>query len=288
MTVTFAGMTHDFRNATDALGAHAQRVHPGRLRGAVPQLVRSERRPDRRGATRRLEPSAVRAPCEHVFVRWDALAEPDRRQPRLPGSADPVVRTFDAPEALDIRFHEVQAKSALNRVPDALADAVPLDHQPVQRLHSCVHFLFRSSDAHLPRPERRPRLRARDRRQGQPARGAAGRAGAPVMGARARGARDQHRPLPVGREALRPDARGLAGDAAVRHAVVRAHQVAAAAARRRRDARARRRAGVPGQPVDSHARREGLARDRAAHAEPACADRGGQRRSRKRASPPGS
>jgi DNA repair photolyase len=31
--------------------------------------------------------------------------------------ADAVIRTFDAPEALDIRFHEVRAKSVLNRVP---------------------------------------------------------------------------------------------------------------------------------------------------------------------------
>ncbi len=30
---------------------------------------------------------------------------------------DAVVRTFDAPEALGIRFHEIKAKSALNRVP---------------------------------------------------------------------------------------------------------------------------------------------------------------------------
>ncbi len=41
--------------------------------------------------------------------------ENERPLPRL--GADAVVRTFDAPEALDIRFHEVRAKSALNRVP---------------------------------------------------------------------------------------------------------------------------------------------------------------------------
>ena len=29
-----------------------------------------------------------------------------------------VVRTFDAPEALGINFHEVQAKSAINAVPE--------------------------------------------------------------------------------------------------------------------------------------------------------------------------
>ena len=41
-------------------------------------------------------------------------------QARLPGYREPaVVRHFDAPEALDTRFYEVRAKSALNRVPEA-------------------------------------------------------------------------------------------------------------------------------------------------------------------------
>jgi len=53
-----------------------------------------------------------------VFVRWDNLEVDRDRQRRLPRlGEDAVVRTFDAPEALDIRFHEVRAKSALNRVP---------------------------------------------------------------------------------------------------------------------------------------------------------------------------
>jgi DNA repair photolyase len=36
---------------------------------------------------------------------------------RLPGYSDVTVRHFDAPEAVDTRFYEVQAKSVLNRVP---------------------------------------------------------------------------------------------------------------------------------------------------------------------------
>jgi DNA repair photolyase len=55
-----------------------------------------------------------------VFVRWDNLlvkaGEEQRRLPRLDGA---VIRTFDAPEALGVRFHEIQARSALNRVPAA-------------------------------------------------------------------------------------------------------------------------------------------------------------------------
>ncbi len=52
-----------------------------------------------------------------MFVRWDNLAvdaeDGQRPLPNLPGA---VVRTFEAPEALGIRFHEIHAKSALNKV----------------------------------------------------------------------------------------------------------------------------------------------------------------------------
>src|SRR4051812_48510796 len=57
--------------------------------------------------------------CEHTFVRWDELKVEVEEERRLPGYSDgAVVRTFDAPEALDTRFYEVRAKSALNRVPE--------------------------------------------------------------------------------------------------------------------------------------------------------------------------
>jgi DNA repair photolyase len=53
-------------------------------------------------------------------VRWDNLQLGNEEQARLPGHRDPaVVRHFDAPEALDTRFYEIRAKSALNRVPEA-------------------------------------------------------------------------------------------------------------------------------------------------------------------------
>ncbi len=55
-----------------------------------------------------------------MFVRWDNLRIESEDEHRLPGYRDPaVVRRFDAPEALDIRFYEVHAKSALNHVPKA-------------------------------------------------------------------------------------------------------------------------------------------------------------------------
>ena len=57
--------------------------------------------------------------CEHMFVRWDNLTIEAQEGAALPGYREPaIVRHFDAPEALDTRFYEVRAKSALNRVPE--------------------------------------------------------------------------------------------------------------------------------------------------------------------------
>jgi DNA repair photolyase len=54
--------------------------------------------------------------CEHTFVRWDE--QKVEKDLRLPGVGDgTVTRTFDAPEAMGINFHEVKARSALNHVP---------------------------------------------------------------------------------------------------------------------------------------------------------------------------
>jgi DNA repair photolyase len=55
-----------------------------------------------------------------VFVRWDNLKVEAEASHTLPGYREPAaVRRFDAPEALDVRFYEVQAKSVLNKVPKA-------------------------------------------------------------------------------------------------------------------------------------------------------------------------
>jgi DNA repair photolyase len=49
-------------------------------------------------------------------MRWDEQRV--EKDMRLPGIGDgTVVRTFDAPEAMGINFHEVRARSALNHVP---------------------------------------------------------------------------------------------------------------------------------------------------------------------------
>src|SRR3954451_5069314 len=53
-------------------------------------------------------------------MRWDELKIEAEEERTLPGYRDSaVVRRFDAPEAMDIRFYEVRAKSALNQVPKA-------------------------------------------------------------------------------------------------------------------------------------------------------------------------
>ncbi len=52
-------------------------------------------------------------------MRWANLTIEQDEATRLPGYRDPaVIRRFTAPEALDMRFYEVHARSALNRVPD--------------------------------------------------------------------------------------------------------------------------------------------------------------------------
>jgi len=51
-------------------------------------------------------------------MRWDQQRVEKEDAGRLFGLAEEsVVRTFDAPEAMGINFHEVRARSALNRVP---------------------------------------------------------------------------------------------------------------------------------------------------------------------------
>jgi DNA repair photolyase len=68
-------------------------------------------------------------------MRWDSQRV-DREQGRsLPGLDVERVRTFDAPEALGINFHEVRAKSALNKVP---GDFLPFNWT-VNAFRGCTH-----------------------------------------------------------------------------------------------------------------------------------------------------
>jgi DNA repair photolyase len=78
-----------------------------------------------------------------MFVRWDNLRIEADDEHTLPGYRDPaVVRTFDAPEALDVRFYEVRAKSALNQVPKASRMPFRWTINPYRGCtHACVYCL---------------------------------------------------------------------------------------------------------------------------------------------------
>src|SRR3954453_9020696 len=156
--------------------------------------------------------ASVRHLCEHMFVRWEEQTLEKLAEAPLPGYADAVTRTFDAPEALDIRFHEIHTKSALNHVP--VSSRVPFSWtvNPYRGFtHACV--LLCPSDARVPRVRRRAGLRAGDHRQGQRPGGPAGRARAPVVARRARRAGHQHGSVSVGRGPLQAHAQHLGGDA---------------------------------------------------------------------------
>src|SRR3984885_9806679 len=91
-----------------------------------------------------------------MFVRWSNLTlGPDRseigQQHRLPGYRDEaVVRHFDAPEALDMRFYEVHARSALNRVPGASRMPFRWTVNPFRGCtHSCAYCFARPTHTYL-------------------------------------------------------------------------------------------------------------------------------------------
>jgi len=76
-----------------------------------------------------------------VFVRWDNLTIDSDEAARLPGHRDPAtIRRFDAPEALDMRFYEIHAKSAINRVPKASKMPFQWTINPYRGCsHACVY-----------------------------------------------------------------------------------------------------------------------------------------------------
>jgi DNA repair photolyase len=76
-------------------------------------------------------------------MRWDNLKVDEEELRALPGYRDPaVVRTFDAPEALDTRFYEIRAKSALNRVPKQSRMPFRWTINPYRGCSHGCHFCF--------------------------------------------------------------------------------------------------------------------------------------------------
>jgi DNA repair photolyase len=84
-------------------------------------------------------------------MRWESQNVEADDAGRLPGMGAPgVVRRFDAPEALNIRFHEVRTKSALNRVP--AVSRVPFEWtvNPYRGCtHACVYCFARPTHEYL-------------------------------------------------------------------------------------------------------------------------------------------
>jgi DNA repair photolyase len=86
-----------------------------------------------------------------VFVRWSNLTDEADEQRRLPGYRDEaVVRHFDAPEALDMRFYEIRARSALNRVPARSRMPFRWTVNPYRGCsHACVYCFARPTHRYL-------------------------------------------------------------------------------------------------------------------------------------------
>jgi DNA repair photolyase len=86
-----------------------------------------------------------------MFVRWDNLTEQTDEQRRLPGYRDEaVVRHFDAPEALDMRFYEIKARSLLNRVPPRSRMPFRWTINPYRGCsHACVYCFARPTHRYL-------------------------------------------------------------------------------------------------------------------------------------------
>jgi DNA repair photolyase len=86
-----------------------------------------------------------------MFVRWSNLTLDEEEQRRLPGYRDPAaVRRFDAPEALDMRFYEVHAKSVLNRVPKQSQMPFRWTINPYRGCsHACAYCFARPTHKYL-------------------------------------------------------------------------------------------------------------------------------------------
>jgi DNA repair photolyase len=84
-------------------------------------------------------------------VRWDELKIEAEEERTLPGYRDAAtVRHFDVPEAMDTRFYEVRAKSALNHVPKASRMPFRWTINPYRGCsHACKYCFARPTHIYL-------------------------------------------------------------------------------------------------------------------------------------------
>jgi DNA repair photolyase len=84
-------------------------------------------------------------------MRWDELRVDEQERRALPGfKDDAVVRTFDAPEALETRFYEIRAKSAINRVPERSRMPFRFTINPYRGCsHACAYCFARPTHTYL-------------------------------------------------------------------------------------------------------------------------------------------
>ncbi len=83
-------------------------------------------------------------------MRWDQQTVEREAGARLPGYHDVTVRHFDAPEAVDTRFYEVEAKSVLNRVPESSQMPFRWTVNPYRGCtHACTYCFARPTHEYL-------------------------------------------------------------------------------------------------------------------------------------------
>jgi len=83
-------------------------------------------------------------------MRWASQDIEHDDAGRLPGLGDTVVRRFDAPEALNTRFHEIRTKSALNRVPSVSRVPFNWTVNPYRGCsHACIYCFARPTHEYL-------------------------------------------------------------------------------------------------------------------------------------------
>ncbi|MFC7980911.1 Rv2578c family radical SAM protein [Streptomyces sp. NPDC057336] len=86
-------------------------------------------------------------------MRWENLTDPDHARaagPALFGADAVTTRTFDTPEFRGITFHEVRARSILNRVPGASRMPFEWTVNPYRGCsHACVYCFARKTHSYL-------------------------------------------------------------------------------------------------------------------------------------------